>query len=152
MRIHTYSQVWGLRRIFYHIHKMRLPFPVNISELVIFVGTECFSYFVWRQGIHIGFAPQFLIFPFAMTWAMSRMELEGRAPHLFFASLIRYLTRPKLWARGLPVRVQKVQSLELTRVILESHNEQEEKQTDKSPKFRLWRPLTVKQSEQDQTL
>ena len=71
------------------------------------------------------------------------MELEGRAPHLFFASLIRYLTRPKLWARGLPVRVQKVQSLELTRVILESHDEQEEKQTDKSPKFRLWRPLTV---------
>ena len=130
---------------------MRLPFPVTILELGIFVGAECFSYVLWRQGIHVGFSPQFLIFPFAVTWAMSRMELEGRAPHLFFASLMRHLTRPKLWARGLPVGVQKVQSLELTRIILESHDEQDEKQIEQAPKFRRWWPL-AKQSEQNQTL
>ncbi|MFD1675622.1 TcpE family conjugal transfer membrane protein [Alicyclobacillus fodiniaquatilis] len=136
MRIHTYAQVWGLKRIVYHIHKMRLPFPVNIAELGIFVGAECLSYLLWSRGFHLGFAPQFLLFPFAVTWVMSRMELEGRSPHLFFASLIRYLSRPKLWARGNPIRVQKVKSLELTRVVLEQKGA--EVAIEKAPKTRLW--------------
>lgn len=102
MRLRTYDEVWGMKRVFYHIERLRLPVPIALSELFIFLLLESMAIFFSRMEwfTSIPWAIRFLVIPFGSAWMLSRLDLEGRAPYQYFASLIRYLSSPKHWAHG----------------------------------------------------
>lgn len=109
-----------MRRVFYHIQRMKLPFPISLPELVIFAAGEALSVYLSRFAFYhvLGFWIRFILLPVGLAWVLSRMELEGRAPHLFFSSLIRYAIRPKLFARGKPIKQTPIRSYQLTKIVL----------------------------------
>lgn len=121
MRIQTYHRVWGLKRVIYHIQRLKLPFPINLSEVVIFIGAEAVSLYLSRFALYriFPFSIRYLLFPGGLTWVLSRLEPEGRAPYLLVASLARHAKTPKIWARGIPAKQKRVKAKTLTLIVAE---------------------------------
>lgn len=104
-RIVTFDAVWGLKKVFYHIERFRLPIPVSLSELLIVIVVEAFfifmSNFAWIAAIPPVF--RFAIIPFGAAWLLSRVDLEGRPPYQYFWSSLTFMFSHKIWSRGVPI-------------------------------------------------
>jgi hypothetical protein len=105
-RISTFDAVWGLKKVFYHIERFRLPIPVSLSELLIVVLLEAFfiimsNNFAWMSVIPPVF--RFAIIPFGTAWLLSRVDLEGRPPYQYLWSSVTHSLSNKLWSRGVPI-------------------------------------------------
>ncbi len=105
-RIVTFDAVWGLKRVFYHIERFRLPIPVRFSELLIVILLEAFFFytsatFEWMTSIPAIF--RFGLIPFGTAWLLSRVDLEGRPPYQYIWSSLTHALSHKLWSRGVPI-------------------------------------------------
>lgn len=104
-RIVTFDAVWGLKKVFYHIERFRLPIPVSLSELLIVILLEVFfifmSNFAWIAVIPPAF--RYAIIPFGAAWLLSRVDLEGRPPYQYLWSSLTFALTHKLWSRGVPI-------------------------------------------------
>lgn len=120
-RIVTYDAVWGLKKVFYHIERFRLPIPVSLSELLIVVLLEAFFIMMsnaapWMSNIPPVF--RFAIIPFGAAWLLSRVDLEGRPPYQYFWSSLTFLLSHKLWSRGVPIPdVTEEEDYQLTQMV-----------------------------------
>jgi hypothetical protein len=121
-KIYTYDAVWGLKRMFYHIERFRLPVPVSVTELLIIVLMEVVFtlltvYTTWAKSIPEVF--RFVIFPFGTAWLMSRLDLEGRPPYQYLYSVITHALTPKHWSKGVPIpkEGEREETHQLTRLV-----------------------------------
>ena len=98
LRISTYHHVWGLKRLIYHIQRLRLPVPVRLPDFVLFVGFEAaallpvFRFIAW--GLRFGF------FPPLLTLLFARAEVDGRPVFDFLVSLVRFNLSPHQFCGG----------------------------------------------------
>jgi hypothetical protein len=104
-RIVTFDAVWGLKKVFYHIERFRLPIPVSLSELLIVLFFEVFFLFMSQYAViaAIPFVFRYAIIPFGAAWLLSRVDLEGRPPYQYFWSSLTFALSHKLWSRGVPI-------------------------------------------------
>jgi hypothetical protein len=105
-RIVTFDAVWGLKKVFYHIERFRLPIPVSLSELLIVVILEAIFIFLSNKFAFMSVIPpvfRFAIIPFGAAWLLSRVDLEGRPPYQYFWSSFTHMLSHKLWSRGVPI-------------------------------------------------
>lgn len=120
-RIVTFDAVWGLKKVFYHIERFRLPIPVSLSELLIVILSESFffymsSKFPWMTVIPPVF--RYAIIPFGSAWLLSRVDLEGRPPYQYIWSSITHALSYKLWSRGVPIpEVTEEATNQLTKMV-----------------------------------
>lgn len=120
-RIFTYDAVWGLKRMFYHIERFKLPVPVKVTELLIFVILEVFFIIDTANFGIFGFLPpimRYLFLPFGAAFILSRLDIEGRPPYRIIQSIIAHYLDHKHWSRGLPIQPQdKEETHKLTRLV-----------------------------------
>jgi hypothetical protein len=119
-RIVTFDAVWGLKKVFYHIERFRLPIPVSLSELLIVVLLEAF-FIIMSSKFDLSFIPpvfRFALIPIGAAWLLSRVDLEGRPPYQYFWSSLTHMLSHKLWSRGVPIPdITEESTLHLTKMV-----------------------------------
>lgn len=120
-RIVTFDAVWGLKKVFYHIERFRLPIPVSLSELLIVILLEALFIFLSQQFAWVAAIPpvfRFAIIPIGAAWVLSRVDLEGRPPYQYFWSSLTFMMSHKLWSRGVPIPdITEEATLQLTKMV-----------------------------------
>lgn len=120
-RIFTYDAVWGLKRMFYHVERFRLPVPVRVTELLIAVLLEVFFILDAAGPDFFGFLPpviKYLVIPVGSAFLLSRLDVEGRPPYRILQSIISHTFDHKHWSRGFPIQPEeKEQTYQLTRIV-----------------------------------
>lgn len=106
--IRTYKRVWKLDRFLYRIDKYKLPFPVTYWQILYFFLGFFLAGFLNRWFFLFTMLPaiaKFLLFPIAFAWYLSKAKHDGKAPHRWLWTYIRYLLYPKVFNRHRPVRL-----------------------------------------------
>ncbi|WP_044641383.1 TcpE family conjugal transfer membrane protein [Risungbinella massiliensis] len=120
-RIFTYDAVWGLKRMFYHIERFKLPVPIKVTELLIFVIFEVMFIIDMANANVFGFLPpiiRFLFIPLGASFILSRLDIEGRPPYRIIQSIIIHYFDHKHWSRGLPIQEEeKEETHKMTRLV-----------------------------------
>ncbi|MFO7173883.1 MAG: conjugal transfer protein [Bacillota bacterium] len=105
LRLRTYRQVWRLEPVIYQIERVRLPFPVSFRQIGIFAAVLLlmailspippFSLLppVVRYGLVPGLA----------AWFLTSSRLDGKAPHRWALSMVRYALSPRRLNRLQPL-------------------------------------------------
>jgi hypothetical protein len=110
--IHSFNEVLRASKVIHSVeltpgggYKFALWRPVPWIALLYFVVVELFFVLAARTPV-IGllyqafsglFSPAvyYTVLPFGVVWLAFRVELDGRPPHLWALSYMRYLVRPK---------------------------------------------------------
>lgn len=120
-RIYTFDSVWGLKRMFYHLERFKLPFPIKFSELLIVVIIEIVFLLDMANTRIFTFLPpsiRFLLIPFGLAFLLSRLDIEGRPPYRVLQSIIGHYLDHKDYSRGVPiVKDEKEETFQMTRVV-----------------------------------
>lgn len=101
--IKSYSSVWRIERVLYHLNDWKLPRPVTYSTLFWFLSFFVLSVFL--KGI-----PPFVFqdsvlmnhvaIPAFFTWLMNKKTFDGKKPYSFVWGYVRYVLRPHIVTRG----------------------------------------------------
>jgi len=107
--IRTYKRIWKFPRILYKIDRFKLLRPVTYWQILyFFIGIilaailNQFFFFSWIPSI-----VKFLIFPIGLSIYLSKAKHDGKAPHRWLLTYIRYLAMPKVYNRYKPVYVKR---------------------------------------------
>ncbi|MEK5394025.1 TcpE family conjugal transfer membrane protein [Margalitia sp. FSL K6-0131] len=101
--VRTYKRMWRFERYFYSFDRFKLPRPITwwqlwyflIAELVIIVINANTPLLVWVNT----FIVKFVVFPGVISFYLSRKKHDGKSPHKFFYSQIKYYLLPKIYCR-----------------------------------------------------
>ena len=105
LRLRTYRKVWRMERVIYQIERVRLPFPVSFRQVGIFAAAAALLALLSAVQL-IGAAPpalRYVLLPGLAAWYLSRQTLDGRAPHLWLRSLVRFWLSPRRLRRLQPL-------------------------------------------------
>lgn len=97
LRIPTYRQVWRQERVLYQIERIRLPFPITFRQMGIFVVSAVIMVILSRlPGLrNLPFVVNYIAIPGLLAWYLTRQTLDGKPPHLWLRSMLRYYSGPK---------------------------------------------------------
>jgi len=104
--IPTYKRVWKIERVMYKIDRIKLIRPVSYWQLGYFVLALIF---IAATGI-FNFLPvmvRYLLLPIAVSFYLSKAKHDGKAPHRWIITYVKYLTAPKVFNRYKPIVVSK---------------------------------------------
>lgn len=105
LRIRTYRQVWRLEQVIYQIERVRLPFPVTFRQIGIFGLALLVMVVVSGIGPLATTSPvlRYALIPGLAAWYLTNKRLDGKMPHRWVLSMLRYLLGPKRLNRYRPV-------------------------------------------------
>ena len=105
LRIRTYRQVWRLEQVIYQIERVRLPFPVTFRQIGIFLATLLLMVVISRAAFIGRLSPvlRYALIPAAVAWYMTSQRLDGKPPHRWLFSVLRYWGAPKRLSRLQPM-------------------------------------------------
>jgi len=108
IRILTYRQVWRQEHLIYQIERFRLPFPVSLRQAGIFsAGILVMAFLGVLPAIsHIPAVIRYFLVPGLFAWFMTKQRLDGKLPHRWLLSWLRYLVAPKRLNRFRPIEKQ----------------------------------------------
>ncbi|MFT9494894.1 MULTISPECIES: TcpE family conjugal transfer membrane protein [Bacillota] len=105
--VRTYKRVWRFERYFYSFDRFKLPRPITwwqlwyfiISVLVIFLVDKSTFLLDWLGSSLL----KYLALPSLAAYYLSRIKYDGKTPHKWMYSLIRFYFTPKYFSRYQPV-------------------------------------------------
>jgi len=105
LRIRTYRQVWHLEQVIYQIERVRLPFPVTFRQVGVFGAALLVMVVVSRVGVVGALSPvlRYALIPGAVAWYLTSQRLDGKPPHRWIISMVRYWSAPKRLSRLQPM-------------------------------------------------
>jgi hypothetical protein len=105
LRIRTYRQVWHLEQVIYQIERVRLPFPVTFRQIGVFAAALLVMVVVSRVGFVGALSPvlRYALIPGGVTWYLTSQRLDGKPPHRWILSMLRYWGAPKRLSRLRPM-------------------------------------------------
>lgn len=105
LRIRTYRQVWHLEQVIYQIERVRLPFPVTFRQIGVFGAVLLAMVVVSRVGVVGALSPvlRYALIPGAAAWYLTSQRLDGKQPHRWIISMVRYWGAPKRLNRLQPM-------------------------------------------------
>ncbi|WP_084957322.1 conjugal transfer protein [Thermoactinospora rubra] len=105
MDLPTYTNIWRIEKRLYKLYDLRLPMPLPIVWIGVFVGVLApWSFLLWLVGIDFE-APWhvlYLVPPGIVTWLSTRPVIEGKRLTELLQSQLRYIGEPRVWCRLAP--------------------------------------------------
>lgn len=108
--------------MFYKVtNEISLPRPVSQTfaiwfSIVLFLSFSMngiFPFFSSSASVnHVGI-------PFAVAWLMNKKTFQGKKPHNYLLSILRFVLRPKVTCRGKKKVIHEIQTVEHTVLIQE---------------------------------
>lgn len=104
LRLSTYRQVWTLERVIYKIEGVRLPFAVTFRQVGLFLATASIMVLSSRIPLVGGLTPtvRYLLVPATVSWYLTKRSLDGKPPHHWLRSLVRFWLGPRKLVRYRP--------------------------------------------------
>ncbi|MFC4058347.1 TcpE family conjugal transfer membrane protein [Planomonospora corallina] len=105
MDLPTYTNIWRIEKRLYKLYDLRLPMPLPIVWIGVFVGvTAPWSFLLAMLGVPFD-APWHVVYlvpPGVVTWLSTRPVIEGKRLTELLQSQARYLGEPRTWCRMAP--------------------------------------------------
>jgi MinD-like ATPase involved in chromosome partitioning or flagellar assembly len=102
----TYTSIWRIEKRLYKLYDFRLPMPLPIGRLTIFVVIAV-PYVVLLTLVGVPFNHtlvwMYILPPGAATWLVSRPVLESKRLPELVRSQLRYLAEPRILCRMAPL-------------------------------------------------
>jgi conjugation transfer TcpE-like protein len=98
MQFPTYTHIWRLERRLYRIFDLELPRPVSEVQLVAFLVAGVIVLVIGRL-LGVPLTPQTLMPQLGLagfaSWLASQPIADGKRPHEWVVSQLRYLREPR---------------------------------------------------------
>lgn len=105
MDLPTYTNIWRIEKRLYKLYDLRLPMPLPIVWIGIFVGVLApWSFLLWLVGLPFD-APWHVVYlvpPGVVTWLSTRPVIENKRLTELLQSQLRYMGEPRAWCRMAP--------------------------------------------------
>ncbi|MCG5216757.1 conjugal transfer protein [Streptosporangium sp. KLBMP 9127] len=105
MDLPTYTNIWRIEKRLYKLYDLRLPMPLPIVWIGVFVGVLApWSFLLWLVGVPFA-APWHVVYlvpPGIVTWLSTRPVIESKRLNELLESQVRYLGEPRTWCRMAP--------------------------------------------------
>ncbi len=104
--LRTYRNVWKIDRKIYSLEGLKLPFPLNLNELMYFIVSIIITYIIISFIPFIGkahFIFKYFLIPYGIMKFLTKQKLDGKYPHKYFFDMGQYLLLPKRYNRFRPV-------------------------------------------------
>ncbi|HKB30722.1 MAG TPA: conjugal transfer protein, partial [Streptosporangiaceae bacterium] len=105
MDLPTYTNIWRIEKRLYKIYDLRLPIPLPIGQIVVFVAITV-PYVTALTLIGLPFDHRlfwlYILPPGVATWLATRPVLENKRLPELLTSQVRYLAEPRMWCRLMP--------------------------------------------------
>lgn len=113
LRLRTYRQVWRLEQVIYQIERVRLPFPVTFRQVGVFGAALLFMAALSKLPPVAALSPvlRYALVPGVAAWYLTSQRLDGKPPHRWLLSMLRYWGAPKRLSRLRPLEGPKRVSL-----------------------------------------
>lgn len=121
-QVRNWTKIWKIERMFYKItDEISLPRPVSQTFAIWFVVMLVLSFRM--NGIFPFFSSSASVnhlgIPFAFAWLMNQKTFQGKKPHNYLLSVVRFVLRPKVTCRGKKKIIHEIQNTEHTVLIRE---------------------------------
>lgn len=105
LRLRTYRQVWRLEQVIYQIERVRLPFPVTFRQIGIFGAVLLVMAVISPIPPLSALSPllRYGLLPGLAAWYLTARRLDGKQPHRWVLSMLRYWGAPKRLNRLKPM-------------------------------------------------
>lgn len=105
LRLRTFRQVWRQEKVIYQIERVRLPFPVTLRQVAIFVAALLALVPLRRLPLLAGIPPlaYYGLLPGLAAWYLTRQSLDGRSPHRWLLAMVQFALGPRRLARLRPL-------------------------------------------------
>jgi MinD-like ATPase involved in chromosome partitioning or flagellar assembly len=101
----TYTNIWRIEKRLYKIYDFRLPIPLPIGQIAVFVAITV-PYVTVLTLIGLPFDHRlfwlYILPPGLATWLATRPVIENKRLPELLSSQIRYLAEPRTWCRLMP--------------------------------------------------
>lgn len=101
--IKTYSNVWNTPRYFYALERFRFPRPIAFIHIAYFFASLVICFLLYKIFFFFQYIPyltiKYLVIPGALTFYLAKVKHDGKPPHRYLYSLIKYYVMPKHYVR-----------------------------------------------------
>nr|WP_246497644.1 TcpE family conjugal transfer membrane protein [Sphaerisporangium rubeum] len=102
----TYTNIWRIEKRLYKLYDLRLPTPLPIVWVGVFVGVVV-PWSVLLRLVGVPFESPwhvlYMVPPGVVTWLSTRPVIESKRLNELLQSQVRYLGEPRTWCRLAPV-------------------------------------------------
>jgi hypothetical protein len=101
----TYTNIWRIEKRLYKLYDFRLPAPLPITWIAVFVGiTVPYIFFLVVIGLPFNhnLVWLYVLPPGVLTWLTTRPVIENKRLPELVSSQLRYLSEPRTWCRMAP--------------------------------------------------
>lgn len=90
--IYSYEKVWKIEHKIYSIGNIKLPFAVNPSEALIFLGALIVTFLlnIIPPLAALPAVIRFFLLPYFITRYLMKKKLDGKNPVMYLAGLLGY--------------------------------------------------------------
>ncbi|HEY3367296.1 MAG TPA: TcpE family conjugal transfer membrane protein [Symbiobacteriaceae bacterium] len=89
--------MWTLERVIYKIEGVRLPIAVTFRQVGLFLSAVAGMAVLSRIPIVVRLPAtvRYVLAPSLITWYLTKQSLDGKPPHRWLLSLVRYWLGPQ---------------------------------------------------------
>jgi len=101
----TYTNIWRIEKRLYKLYDFRLPAPLPITWIGVFVGiTVPYVFFLIAVGLPFNhnLVWLYVLPPGVLTWLTTRPVIESKRLPELVSSQLRYVSEPRTWCRLAP--------------------------------------------------
>ena len=102
----TYTNIWRIEKRLYKLYDFRLPAPLPITWIGVFVGiTVPYIFFLVVIGLPFNhnLVWLYVLPPGVLTWLTTRPVIESKRLPELVSSQLRYVSEPRTWVRMAPL-------------------------------------------------
>jgi hypothetical protein len=102
----TYTNIWRIEKRLYKLYDFRLPAPLPITWIGVFVGiTVPYIFFLVVIGLPFNhnLVWLYVLPPGVLTWLTTRPVIESKRLPELVSSQLRYVSEPRTWVRLAPL-------------------------------------------------
>ena len=106
MDLPTYTNIWRIEKRLYKLYDFRLPAPLPITWIGVFVGiTVPYIFFLVVIGLPFNhnLVWLYVLPPGVLTWLTTRPVIESKRLPELVSSQLRYVSEPRTWVRLAPL-------------------------------------------------
>lgn len=92
--LRTYAKAWDFETVIYTVGDISLPFPVNLTQLGFFGASFALCFIIFAILPSFNIIPgviKYLVLPFLMMKAATRLKVDGKKPYLWILGEFKYL-------------------------------------------------------------
>lgn len=93
VKIYSYTKVWKVEKKIYSFSNIKLPFPINPYDLLVYGVIALIFLILGKIFPFINEIPavlRYLAFPYLIATYVMKVKVDGKNPIKFFVGVVRY--------------------------------------------------------------